>query len=166
MRKGISHITIFFSVLLSISIMLGITGLEMVYHKCTMSGSFDYAIGIPITQSTDVPIGNCSCFQQLTNGNECTNCHKDSHHEPIHKNCCNTGSDVYQLNLEYVVQQQNTVEEPKTIDTRLVFTSLNILLTNIIEDNTHDFSPESPPPPDHAGKFLVIAHNQLKIPSA
>ena len=155
-----------FSLLLTMVLIISITGLQKHFRQCLISGNIDYIIALPGTVDYYTVDFDCQCGPVTKHEQVCESCHAN---EPFAQNetgCCESGTELIMIDLEYVANASQKTITPKAID--LNATAFNI--TNEVEE-AHEFEHfykqiDPPPKSRYYGKYVLIALNQLKIPSA
>lgn len=168
MRKLRVDMKLIVTVLLSVALLIGITGLQMHYHHCDNSGNTEHLFSLALMgDDFSEEDFHCHCLGSDINTYHCENCNIDSHthgHASDEK-CCETGNELFKLDLEYIVKSTKKVETAKTIE---LFSIASVILFDNIADQleSNSINEIDPPPiPILFGKQFIISSHQLKIPS-
>jgi hypothetical protein len=157
------------TVLLSVTLLVGMTGLQMHYHHCDTSGDTEHLFSLAFMgDDFSEEDFHCHCKGPDINTYNCENCNIDnhSHDHDTDEDCCESGNELFKLNLEYTIKSTKKVEAPKSLE---LFSIASVLLFENIADKHESNSIyiiDPPPIPILFGKEFIISTNQLKIPFA
>jgi hypothetical protein len=169
MRKLGVNIKFVATVLLSVTLLVGITGLQMHYHHCDTSGNTEHLFSLAFMgDDFSEEDFHCHCKGPDINTYNCESCTIDnhSHDHASDEDCCESGNELFKLNLEYILKSTKKIEAPKTLE---LFSIASVLLFDNIADHVEGNSItriDPPPIPIFFGKQFIISSHQLKIPSA
>ena len=155
------------TVLLSVTLLISISGLQMHYHHCDTSGNTEHLFSLAFLGDNHTPEDfHCHCASLENETAHCENCTIDNHSHASDEDCCESGNELFNLDVEYILKSTSKIEGPKIIE--LFSVAADLLFDNLsdhFESNT--FNEIDPPPiPILFGKQFIISSNQLKIPSA
>ncbi|WP_462281219.1 hypothetical protein [Salinivirga cyanobacteriivorans] len=167
MRFIRENIEIGFIIVLSGILLTSIAGLELHYFQCQNSGDAEFSISF--AGEGDFPITNtlnCQCSLEQALNDSCKSCNSKASLRINDTDCCERTSTSIQLEVEYLYVSFLKLESPREISLSDIFTEC----LNETSDNQKDIQisscPDWLPNPRYNGRFILIANNQLKIPSA
>ncbi|PLX15001.1 MAG: hypothetical protein C0599_17770 [Salinivirgaceae bacterium] len=154
------------TILLSIALLISLSGVELRYHHCSTSGTTDYIVTLPVLDQTYTAADfNCQCAPVASEVPHCEKCTIDSE-TPTKDDCCDSGTEFIQLEMEYLAKAVHKIESPKIINLFAVVTPLFFeKYTDQTPDSENEYT-DPPPKQDQYGKYIIISNRQLKIPSA
>ncbi len=142
-------------------------GIQLHYFQCHTSGDAEYLISFAgVGDYTTTNVLNCQCsVEQALNGS-CENCHFNIPLRTNGTDCCERNSTSMQLEIEYLYVSSLQLESPREISLYDISTECLYQPSENKTDIQICSRPDWLPNPRYNGRFILIANNQLKIPSA
>jgi len=156
-----------FILMLSGIFLTSIAGIQLHYFQCHTSGDAEYLISFAgVGDYTRTNVLNCQCsVEQALNGS-CESCHSNIPLQTNDTDCCERNSTSMQLEIEYLYVSSLKLESPGEIRLYDISSECLYETSENQKDNQICSRPDWLPNPRYSGRFILIANNQLKIPSA